>query len=343
MSVAEARAGRVGCLKCHQPQYTSSGSCISCHRGDGRSDRLAIAHRDLIRAKYSWFAVPGSAPLERGGKLLEGFACRRCHTSAGKGNRLASNLDRLAPGVDPRKIHDAIQTPALFMPRFAFDDRQAVDLVNAILAGAHKAKPAGGEAPQVVHFEKAKRQVDNVFQKRCGPCHKALTEANGALGKGDIGPNLSGLFSQEYPPIPPPVFPDGTSTNSAIPSSPPPRAGGGRGAGVGGTLSAVGNFTLPPAPSRQGRGSVSSSVLDLKERKSLRSSTTLIIPSPGGGGLGRGSSRWDQESLRKWLENPRKVREQTQMRPVPLEKEEFDQLLSLLAMKKAGQRQLPRP
>ena len=40
---------------------------------------------------------------------------------------------------------------------------------------------------------------ENSFVKLCGPCHKSLSERSGALGNGDIGPNLSGLFSEYYP------------------------------------------------------------------------------------------------------------------------------------------------
>jgi cytochrome c2 len=194
-----AVAGKAECLRCHKSHYQGS-SCIRCHRGDGRSVRLAIAHRDLIRGRFSWFALPGSPPLQRGERLLENFACRRCHTWAGKGNSLASNLDRLPPDTATGKILDAIKSPALFMPDFKFDERQRTDLVNAILAGMLKVGRTDGETPQVVHFEKPARHKENVFEKQCGPCHKALTEAHGALGRGDIGPNLSGLFTEHYPP-----------------------------------------------------------------------------------------------------------------------------------------------
>ncbi|WP_157046111.1 selenite/tellurite reduction operon c-type cytochrome lipoprotein ExtS [Geotalea uraniireducens] len=249
LPAAEAFAGRVACLRCHKPHYTGRGTCIGCHRGDGRSDRLAIAHRDLIQARFSWFAIAGSQPLQRGEKLLVSFACRRCHTSAGKGNRLASNLDRLPMNTTPQKIFEAIKSQALFMPDFSFDDRQITDLVNAILAGAVKAGRSGGETPQVVHFEDMKRHTDNVFEKQCGPCHKILTEAFGALGKGDMGPNLSGLFSEHYP-------------------------------------------------------------------------ATL-----------KDNGRWTADILKKWLENPRKISKNSQMRPIPLKKDEFEQLLAILAVK----------
>lgn len=244
---ADARAGKGGCLRCHQPHYAASGSCVACHRGDPRSDRLAIAHRDLIRGRFSWFALAGSQPLVRGEKLLESFACRRCHNTGGKGNRLASDLDRLPAGTAPEKIFDSIRSQALFMPDFRCDDRQITDLVNAVLAGGSKAKRKGGETPQVVHFEEVKRDGENAFEKQCGPCHKLLTGTAGALGKGDIGPNLSGLFSEHYP----------------------------------------ATFT---------------------DKRS-----------------------WTAQRLKKWLENPRKIREGTQMRPIALKKDELERLLAILA------------
>jgi len=56
----------------------------------------------------------------------------------------------------------------------------------------------------------------------------------------------------------------GTADKLTIPAgfnSPPPLAGGGWGAGVGATVCNVSNFTLPPAPSRQGRGSLDSTAV----------------------------------------------------------------------------------
>jgi cytochrome c2 len=211
-----------------------------------RSDRLAIAHRDLIRGKFSWFAIAGSAPLQRGEALLKNYACRRCHTSAGKGNRLAINLDRLPANTSPEKILYSIKSQALFMPDFKFDDRRMTDLVVAVMAGSLKAGRPVGEIPQVVHFEKVQRHQENIFEKQCGPCHKILTKAHGAFGKGDIGPNLSGLFSEQYP------------------------------------------------------------------------------------ATWKNDGRWTPDNLKKWLENPRAIRVNSQMRPVPLKKDEIGQLLVIL-------------
>jgi len=246
-SGSEALAARLSCLKCHRPHYQAQGSCVGCHRGDPRSERLGIAHHDLITARFSWYSIPGATPVQRGNKLLETYACRRCHTTAGKGNRLASNLDRLPAGSTPQEMFDSIKTPALLMPEFRLAAGQITDLVNAILAGAKQSGPRGQETPQVVHFGAAKGDAENIFEKKCGDCHKVLTRAFGAFGKGSIGPNLSGLFSEFYPP---------TSHDK---------------------------------------------------------------------------SRWRSDSLEKWLKNPRQSRSSTLMRPVPLQKEEFEKLLALLS------------
>jgi len=55
------------------------------------------------------------------------------------------------------------------------------------------------ETPVVVHFEDRERRKDNPFVKDCGGCHRVLTEGQGGLGQGDVGPNLSGLLSEYYP------------------------------------------------------------------------------------------------------------------------------------------------
>jgi len=221
------------------------GNCVGCHRGDDRSDRLRIAHQRLVPGRFAHFAIPGSEPVERGKKLVQGFACRRCHTVGGKGNALASNLDRLPPKTEPQELYDAIRSPALFMPDFRMDDAKIVALVNAILAGRARARERG-ERPQLVHFEEAAGRRQNVFEKQCAPCHKLLSRKYGGLGKGNIGPNLSGLLTEYYP-------------------------------------------------------------------------------------LTNGGRPWTPDALAKWLDNPRKSRPVTEMPPVRLERQEFEQLLQLLS------------
>lgn len=183
--------------------------------------------------------------MQRGRELLQTFACRRCHTVEGRGNRLASHLDRLSVRTGPEEISAAIEAPAIFMPHFHVNKRQLADLVNVILAAGTRGRGAGKEPPQVVHFEESGRAGENVFDEKCGPCHKILSSTGGGLGRGEIGPNLSGLFTSHYP-------------------------------------------VRPPY-----RG-------------------------------------WTRERLATWLENPRRVRGATPMRPVPLQKEEFAKLAALL-------------
>lgn len=243
-----AQGAQISCLKCHRPHYQALGTCVDCHRGDPRSDRAGIAHHGLVQGRFAWFAVPGSAPVERGRRLMDTFACRRCHTSRGKGNRLASNLDRLPAGTTAQEISEAVRAPALMMPQFHFDEKQRTELVSAILAGAREASTGGdkgGEPPQVVHFKQV-REEEDVFGKRCGPCHRALTATLGGVGRGSVAPNLSGLFSGYYPKT-----------------------------------------------------------------------------APGG-------AAWEERSLEKWLENPRRARPFTPMRPVPLEPVDLERLLTLL-------------
>ncbi len=198
LSAAAPAASR--CVACHRPHFAERGACPACHRGDERTDRMNIAHRDLIPAAYSWFALPDSPVARRGGDRILASACRRCHAFRGEGNRLAASLDDLFAVSSPRKIHDAIRTPAAYMPDFRFDETQIREIVNAVLAaGARRQTPGGPEIPVVVHFEDADDRTDVLFPKACGPCHRILSEARGGLGTGAIGPNLSGLLTRHYP------------------------------------------------------------------------------------------------------------------------------------------------
>jgi cytochrome c2 len=189
--------GQPLCLRCHPVHYAERGSCTDCHRGNDRTERREIAHAGLIPAKFAWFALDGSAPVAEGRKLLETFACRRCHVAGGKGNRLATDLDTLLARGEPARIAAALRQPALAMPDFRLAEGQVTLLVNAILAGGRRVPPAGREVPQVVHF--SQEGEENVFAKRCGPCHRAISERHGLLGRGEVAPNLSGLLSPFYP------------------------------------------------------------------------------------------------------------------------------------------------
>lgn len=195
--VASGAAAK-GCLRCHAPHYTALGTCVSCHRGDDRTDRKRIAHYRLISARYAGFSLPGSLQVERGKKLLEQFGCRRCHLAGKQGTFLAASLDRLGAKA-PEELAAAIDRPAFSMPEFRFSAPDRDDLVNYLLWLGRDVKSGGKETPVVIHFARKERDGEHPFVKRCGGCHKALTETLGSVGTGAIGPNLSALFTSWYP------------------------------------------------------------------------------------------------------------------------------------------------
>ncbi len=176
-----------------------AGTCIHCHRGYPGTNRLDIAHYRLISGRFASFGLAESPLVKRGEQLLTDAACRRCHHSTDQGNRLATNLDRSLLHNSPEALLQAIREPALFMPRFHFSDEQLVALINAILAGAAKQAPRVTEAPQVVHFSELAEATEDSFTKHCGDCHRLLSQQQGGLGRGEMAPNLSGLFSDYYP------------------------------------------------------------------------------------------------------------------------------------------------
>lgn len=186
------------CLDCHPSHYEAFGSCTLCHLGNDRTDRKNLAHLNIIPGRLALWRISGNAAAENGSRLLERYACRRCHISGTKGNRLAANLDRLS-GKPPRKILDSILKPVVYMPDFSLGDREAGELVNAVLANAEKNKNGSSRAPQIVRFTENGKQKENVFSKRCGGCHRILSGSHGPLGQGSAGPNLSGLLTTYYP------------------------------------------------------------------------------------------------------------------------------------------------
>ena len=63
-------AGGSGCLRCHESHYEETGSCTVCHRGNPGTDRISIAHHDLIPAKYAGFTLAFSPVVKRGRKTV---------------------------------------------------------------------------------------------------------------------------------------------------------------------------------------------------------------------------------------------------------------------------------
>lgn len=187
-----------GCRGCHPAHYSGRGSCISCHGGDDRTERKRIAHYRLTPARYALFTLPGSDVVKRGRVLLERFGCRRCHTAEREGTNLAASLDRLGRKA-PVELVSAMDRPAIHMPQFRFAPAEVDALVNYLLWLGPGSGTGGKESPVVVHFVRKGGEREHPFVKRCGGCHKALTESLGGMGVGSVGPNLSALFTPFYP------------------------------------------------------------------------------------------------------------------------------------------------
>ena len=131
-------------------------------------------------------------------RLMDQLACRRCHISAGRGNRLAANLDDAAVRKTAGELVLSIRRPVANMPYFGLDEERITMLVNAIYAGS-QGRQTDEAAPVRVHFNTSGKKNPDIFSTKCGSCHRILSERLGAVGTGEIGPNLSGLFSKYYP------------------------------------------------------------------------------------------------------------------------------------------------
>ena len=203
---AAAAQVRQLCLSCHSSHYVERGVCTVCHRGNASSVRKNIAHQQLIAGRYAAFTLGESPQLRAGERLLEQYACRRCHLIAGRGNRLAADLDRSLAHRSPEETSESILHPVQNMPDFHLSRQQAILVINALLAASARTPGDSVEQRQVVHFDRATKGGADIFSRKCGACHRALTTGLGGVGQGEVGPNLSGLLSPYYPPS----FGDGT-------------------------------------------------------------------------------------------------------------------------------------
>ena len=161
--------------------------------------RKELAHNRLITGRAAEHASPGSPAVAEGRRRVEGLACRRCHTVGGSGNRLATNLDRVTWRRDQGELAKSIGAPVENMPRFGLDRGQTEAVIAYLLRSAD---PKLGTVTYRVRFERREPVRDSVFESRCGGCHRSLAAAT-PLGRGSAGPNLSGLFTEFYPPTAP--------------------------------------------------------------------------------------------------------------------------------------------
>lgn len=189
---------RQACLTCHPSHHNEEGRCQDCHRGNPSSERKNIAHAGFISGKYARYTLGDRTYLNSGNRLIDQYSCRRCHVINGRGNRLAINLDASALQKTPEALVASIRRPVANMPDFTVNEEYVTLLVNTIL-GASKAFKGEVAAPVTVHFNFGHNKSGDVFTRTCGSCHRLLSERRGALGAGNIGPNLSGVLSPHYP------------------------------------------------------------------------------------------------------------------------------------------------
>jgi mono/diheme cytochrome c family protein len=184
-----------GCRSCHEAHYVRQGACEECHRGNPNAERLELAHERLLTGRAAAHQLRGGPALREGRSLVEGLACRRCHTIGGEGNRLATDLDRVCWKRDEAQLVVSITDPVENMPAFGLGREQAESIVAFLLQSGSPDRP---QDTYRVHFTRGPSASPTVFEKQCGGCHRFLG-ASGPVGTGSAGPNLSGLFTPFYP------------------------------------------------------------------------------------------------------------------------------------------------
>ena len=186
------------CLTCHEEHYERVGACVYCHRGIDKTTRKAIAHYKLIRGGNASFRFDEHSYVLKGKEVIKNAGCRRCHVIGGKGNLLSANIDISVKNNNMDEILKSIKHPVEYMPDFHFDDDQINIIVTALLNEGFDEITRMDYV--VVHFEEEKGDK-SLFSKKCGNCHKIISNPSGGLGNGRVGPNLSGLYSEYFPNI----------------------------------------------------------------------------------------------------------------------------------------------
>jgi mono/diheme cytochrome c family protein len=141
-----------GCRSCHAAHFVREGSCRDCHRGNPEAAREELAHEGLLTGRVAELRVPGSRALREGGSLVETLACRRCHTIAGRGNRLATSLDSVVWKRGQAELVSSIRDPVASMPDFGLDEDQAEAVVAFLLRSG---SPDRAQDAYRVHFSRA--------------------------------------------------------------------------------------------------------------------------------------------------------------------------------------------
>jgi cytochrome c2 len=184
-----------GCAACHPPHRVGQGACVDCHRGDPSARRVELAHVRLLTGRAAEHTLPSGPAVAEGRRLVDHLACRRCHTIAGKGNRLAAVLDDVAGMREQAALLSSLTRPVEAMPDFRLDEEQAEAIAAFLLHSAAFGRP---EEAYRVHFVRATEGARGGFEEHCGGCHRRLGPG-GPAGRGRVGPDLSGLFTAFYP------------------------------------------------------------------------------------------------------------------------------------------------
>ncbi len=179
------------CISCHRAHYLSYSRCEFCHRGISKTKRKQIAHYRLIPGDYAYFRLKESDFFKKGCMLVSKLGCRRCHMILAKGNNLATSLDQLPKNIEVKELTKNLTSPPEFMPYFSLTNYQIKCIINVIFNGIFECNRSD-ENFWVIHFDSSSNV--NEFVKYCGSCHKVISKRYGPLGKGCVGPNLSGLF-----------------------------------------------------------------------------------------------------------------------------------------------------
>lgn len=181
------------CIKCHTPHYEKVAECQTCHRGISITSRKDIAHFNLITSKFADF-ITDETSLKISREIAEKTACRRCHILEGTGNGLARDLHSTGEKSTGEYIFKMIKKPNEYMPDFQFDNTTAINLAKLILFDGITVRK-GNNLSYPVFLDS---DVKNIFGEKCGGCHKAILRNIGPVGHGNIGPNLSGIFTVYY-------------------------------------------------------------------------------------------------------------------------------------------------
>lgn len=189
------------CVSCHinKIHYKSKGLCTLCHLGNAYTTRMDLAHKNILNGDYAYFLIKDNWKVFKGNDLIEKAACRRCHTIGNEGNNIAANLNESTREKDIKMLNDAIKNPFLFMPQYNFSKKQIVYILNALFNNAFYSN-GSNKGYTILHFNRGIKGK-NIFDEKCGMCHKMISKKSGPLGSGSRGPNLSGLFTYEFNPI----------------------------------------------------------------------------------------------------------------------------------------------